>query len=87
MMEALKALLPLENAVFNGGLGLGLMGAAVAVGRKSLRGAHVLARRHLLSTLEVTSKDRSYPWVLNWVTAQSQTRQLGVRAVQHLRCG
>ncbi len=29
-----------------------------------------MAKRYLLVTLEVTSKDRSYPWVLQWLAAQ-----------------
>jgi chaperone BCS1 len=34
-----------------------------------------IARRNLLVTLEVTSKDRSYPWVLQWLSAQGKRTQ------------
>ena len=34
--------------------------------------AATLAQRHLLVTLEVTSKDKAYPWVLQWLTAQAR---------------
>lgn len=36
-----------------------------------------MLRRRFLVTLEVTSKDKAYPWVLQWISAQ------GVRT-QHL---
>ena len=52
-----------DNQVFAGGFGL----AVLAAGAQGLRkGAHLglqLLRRHFLITLEVTSKDRAFPWV------------------------
>jgi len=39
-----------------------------------------MLRRHFLSTLEVTSKDKSYPWVLRWLTVKgSKTQHLSVQ--------
>jgi chaperone BCS1 len=74
-----KSLLPADNAVFSGGLGL----AALAAGAQMLRGCSqvgiTMARRHFLVTLEVTSKDRSYPWVLQWLaTRQFRNQHLSV---------
>ena len=51
--------------------------------RGASRSALTLAQRHLLVTLEVTSKDRSYPWVLQWLTAQSRDRAVGALS-QHV---
>jgi chaperone BCS1 len=42
----------------------------------------VLARKHLTVTLEVTSKDQSYPWVLNWLHAHSAAHKSTMR--QHV---
>lgn len=68
-----------ENAVFTGGFGL----AVVALGAQLLRtGSTVglrLLRQNLLVTMEVTSKDRSYPWVLRWLSSHNtRTRHLSV---------
>lgn len=64
-----------SNPVFSGGFGL----AVIAMGAQALRlgsnAAMRMMRRHFLSTLEVTSKDRSYPWVLSWVTQRAQHNQ------------
>lgn len=71
----LKSLFPFDNAMFSGGFGL----AVLAAGAQLLRGASqvgiTLAKRHFLVTLEVTSKDRSYPWVLQWLSAQKFRNQ------------
>jgi chaperone BCS1 len=34
-----------------------------------------MLKRHFLITLEVTSKDRAYPWVLKWLAAQGKRTQ------------
>lgn len=63
------------NPFFTAGFGLAALGAALRYGSRGLqRGAELLQRR-LLVDLEVTRHDESYPWVLNWMTAQFQ-RQL-----------
>jgi mitochondrial chaperone BCS1 len=78
MIEFEKLFSP-DNAVFQGGFGL----AMIALGAQAMRFgssfAMNLARKHLLISLEVTSKDRAYPWVLQWVTAQgTRTQHLSV---------
>ena len=68
--NSLWSLLPTDNAFFSGGLGLGLIGAVAQLGRRGMSVVGLLARRHLLVTLEVTSKDVIYPLVLAWLNAQ-----------------
>jgi chaperone BCS1 len=71
----LSTIIPLENEVFSGGFGL----AILALGAKFLRGgssaALTVIRKNIFITLEVTSKDRSYPWVLQWISAQGKRTQ------------
>lgn len=62
------------NPFFTAGFGLAALGAAVRYGSQGLRRGADLARRKLLVDLEVTRHDPSYPWVLNWMTAQFQTQ-------------
>jgi len=61
-----------DNPYFSAGFALGVAGTGLAVVRGASRAAVTLAQRHLLVTLEVTSKDKSYPWVLQWLTEQSR---------------
>ena len=60
-----------DNPYFSAGFALGVAGTGLAAARGAGRGALTLAQRHLLVTLEVTSKDKSYPWVLQWLTQQA----------------
>lgn len=73
-------LFSVNNPVFSGGFGL----AVLAAGAQFLRvGSQVgvrMMRRHFLSTLEVTSKDKAYPWVLRWITLRgTKTQHLSVQ--------
>ena len=68
------------NPYFSAGFGLAIMGTGLALLRGAGKTAVTMAKRHLLITLEVTSKDRAYPWVLQWLTEQAQHTSLG----QHL---
>ncbi|KAL1523526.1 hypothetical protein AB1Y20_018463 [Prymnesium parvum] len=80
-MEAMVALPSLEsNPYFSAGFGLGILGTGLAALRGGARAALTLAQRHLLVTLEVTSKDKAYPWVLHWMTHQAR----GGALAQHL---
>ena len=40
--------------------------------------ASILFRRHYMTTVEVTCKDKSYSWLLDWITKK------GARRTQHL---
>ena len=64
-----------DNPYFSAGFGLAGIGLGVAMLRRGLQGAVILAKRNLLRTLEVTSKDPSYPWVLQWITEQGSKTQ------------
>lgn len=77
------SLIPADNAVFSGGIGLALVAGGAQVCRAGYQVGLRLLRRHLLVTLEVTSKDRSYPWVLQWLAAQSgaRTQHLSVETI------
>mmetsp|Transcript_6597 Transcript_6597/g.25461 ORF Transcript_6597/g.25461 Transcript_6597/m.25461 type:complete len:488 (-) Transcript_6597:27-1490(-) len=64
-----------QNPVFQGGLGLAVLGAAASVARRSAGILTQILRRQFLMTLEITSKDASYPWVLQWLNAQGRQSQ------------
>ncbi len=64
----LKTLPFADNPFFSGGFGLAALGAGFAGLRRGGQLAAQLLRRHMLSTLEVTSKDRSFPWVMHWLS-------------------
>lgn len=66
------------NPYFGAGFGLFGVGASAAILRKGLQGAVVLFRRHLMITLEVPCRDKSYQWLLKWITIK------GARKTQHL---
>ena len=83
MLESLVAGIPgADNPYFSAGFGLGILGTGLAALRGGAKTAAMLAQRHLLVTLEVTSKDKAYPWVLQWLTAQA--RRGGATAAQHM---
>uniref|UniRef100_A0A6A7G986 Mitochondrial chaperone BCS1 n=2 Tax=Hirondellea gigas TaxID=1518452 RepID=A0A6A7G986_9CRUS len=63
-MDVLKG-----NPYFDAGFGLALMGVGLGLLRQASRYSLVLARRHLLVSMEVTNKDPAYPWVLQWINS------------------
>ncbi|XP_017786459.1 PREDICTED: mitochondrial chaperone BCS1 [Nicrophorus vespilloides] len=67
-----------DNPYFGAGFGLFGLGAGAAILRKSLQGSMILFRRHYMITLEVPCRDKSYQWLLHWMT------QKGARSTQHL---
>lgn len=67
-----------DNPYFSAGFGLVGVGSGLAVLRKASQLGFVLFRRRCLITLEISSKDKSYDWMLQWMT---QTR---ARHTQHL---
>ena len=64
-----------DNPYFGAGFGLVGVGAGLAVLRKSSQFAMVAFRRHCLTTLEVPSKDKSYHWLLQWISAHASHTQ------------
>uniref|UniRef100_A0A1B6D208 Mitochondrial chaperone BCS1 n=2 Tax=Clastoptera arizonana TaxID=38151 RepID=A0A1B6D208_9HEMI len=67
-----------DNPYFGAGFGLFGIGAGAAVLRKGLQASLVFFRRHYMITLEVPSRDKSYQWLLQWITVK------GARKTQHL---
>ncbi|XP_030383526.1 mitochondrial chaperone BCS1 [Scaptodrosophila lebanonensis] len=67
-----------QNPYFSAGFGLFGVGAGAAILRKGLQGGVILFRRHLMITLEVPCRDKSYQWLLKWITLR------GARKTQHL---
>lgn len=68
-----------SNPVFSGGFGLAVLAAGAQILRQGSKIGIQFLKRNFLVTLEVTSKDRSYPWVLNWIVSKgTRTQHLSV---------
>lgn len=69
-----------DNPYFGAGAGLFGVGALAAVSRKGLQFGSILFRRHCMMSLEVTNRDKSYYWVLSWISkhAKQSTQHIGV---------
>ena len=59
-----------DNPYFGAGFGLFGVGAAAAISKKGTQIGFILFRRHCLTTVEVTCKDKSYGCLLRWITAR-----------------
>ncbi|KAG4080291.1 hypothetical protein HA402_010783 [Bradysia odoriphaga] len=57
-----------DNNFFTAGFGLFTVGAGATVLRKGFQGALILFRRNYMITLEVPCRDKSYQWLLQWIT-------------------
>ncbi|KAM3421476.1 hypothetical protein BST61_g1869 [Cercospora zeina] len=64
----------LSNPFFTAGFGLAGLGAAMRYGAQGLRRAGGLLRHRMLVDLEITRHDKSYPWVLDWMTTHYQSQ-------------
>lgn len=67
-----------DNPYFGAGFGLFGLGASAAILRQGLQASLIFFRRHYMITLEVPCRDKSYQWVLQWITHK------GARKTQHL---
>ncbi|CAG8461373.1 9005_t:CDS:2, partial [Diversispora eburnea] len=76
-----------SNPYFSAGVGVLGVGTALAVLRSGIARGAVLARRILLVSLEIPSKDKSYLWFLQWMSKQStrSSHELSVETnyIQH----
>ncbi|KAF7495502.1 Mitochondrial chaperone BCS1 [Sarcoptes scabiei] len=64
-----------SNPYFGAGFGLVGLTAALAAARKSVLIAWSGFRRYAFVTCEVNSKDKSYHWILEWITRKSSRTQ------------
>jgi len=67
-----------DNQMFGAGFGLLSVGFAAAFAKKGAQVGMILFRRHYMTTVEVTCKDKSYNWLLGWIARK------GARNTQHL---
>lgn len=67
-----------DNPYFGAGFGLVGLGAGAAILRKGALVGTTLFRRHYMITLEVPCRDKSYQWLLQWITYK------GAKKTQHL---
>ena len=64
-----------HNPYFGAGFGLVGVGAGLALLRKGSQFTMVAFRRFCMITLEVPSRDKSYQWLLQWISAQASWTQ------------
>ncbi|XP_005103770.1 mitochondrial chaperone BCS1 [Aplysia californica] len=68
-----------DNPYFGAGAGLFGVGVLAAVARRGLQGATIVFRRQFMVTMEVTSRDKSYQWLLQWISKYgTKTQHLSV---------
>ena len=73
-----------DNPYFSAGFGLVGVGTGLAVLRKGGQFGFVLFRRYCMITMEVPSKDKSYHWLLRWITKRAcRTQHLSVQTTFH----
>ncbi|KAL4794615.1 BCS1 N terminal-domain-containing protein [Aspergillus venezuelensis] len=60
------------NPFFTAGFGLAGLGVGVRVAQRGLRRGADLLRRRMLVEVEITHKDDSYQWFLNWMKTHQQ---------------
>ncbi|KAI8587038.1 P-loop containing nucleoside triphosphate hydrolase protein [Geranomyces variabilis] len=71
-----------NNPYFSAGFGLIGVTAGLAVLKQGAVHGVTFARRRLLVTLEIPSKDQSYAWFLQWMSAQGARRNAHQLAVE-----
>ncbi|KAH9815819.1 BCS1 N terminal-domain-containing protein [Melampsora americana] len=63
-----------QNPYFSAGFGLMGLGVGLTALKRTSTLLATLAQRRLLVTLEISSKDRSYLWFLNWMSQQARSK-------------
>ncbi|KAG9349428.1 hypothetical protein JZ751_027871 [Albula glossodonta] len=64
-----------DNPYFGAGFGLVGVGTALAVARKGAQVGMIFFRRNYMITLEVPGRDKSYHWLLSWITKHARRTQ------------
>lgn len=72
-----------SNPYFSAGFGLLGVGTGLAVLKQGLVHVNDYLRRRYLMKLEISSKDKSFNWMLNWITAKAakDTQHLSVQTI------
>ncbi|KAF3492272.1 mitochondrial chaperone BCS1 [Arthroderma uncinatum] len=63
-----------ENPFFTAGFGLAGLGAGLTLAQRGFRHGAILVRRRMLVDVEISIKDDSYPWFLNWMTLYQRSQ-------------
>ena len=73
-----------DNPYFSAGFGLVGVGTGLALLKKGSQFGMIFFRRRCMITLEVPSKDKSYQWMLHWITNRAcKTQHLSVQTSYH----
>lgn len=64
-----------DNPYFGAGFGLVGVGAGVATLRRGYQYGTVLFKRNCMITMEVPCRDKSYQWLLQWITQNARNTQ------------
>ncbi|KAL5340122.1 BCS1 N terminal-domain-containing protein [Aspergillus crustosus] len=76
-----------SNPFFTAGFGLAGLGVGARLAQKGLRHGADLIRRRLLVDVEITHKDDSYPWFLNWMRIYQQSQLYAAQAPATIKSG
>ncbi|KAK2738382.1 hypothetical protein FQN57_007059 [Myotisia sp. PD_48] len=63
-----------ENPFFAAGFGLAGLGAGLTLAQRGIRHGAILLRQRMLVDVEISIKDDSYPWFLNWMTLYQRSQ-------------
>lgn len=59
-----------DNQLFNAGFGLIGVGASLSILKKSFGFFDLAIKKYCTNTIEIPSKDKSYQWILSWLSRQ-----------------
>eukprot|EP00475_Leptophrys_vorax_P010598 TRINITY_DN17180_c0_g1_i1.p1 TRINITY_DN17180_c0_g1~~TRINITY_DN17180_c0_g1_i1.p1 ORF type:complete len:459 (-),score=106.87 TRINITY_DN17180_c0_g1_i1:161-1516(-) len=79
-MDQLKDSLQ-QHPVLSTGLSLAVCGAAFTLGRSGFTLATQAAKRRFIISLEVTSRDRAFPWILGLLDKKTASRHVTLNSV------
>eukprot|EP01083_Nonionella_stella_P047865 128123_1 len=72
------------NPYFQAGFGLAVMGFGMQLLRKGGIGLQIFAKRQFLTSLEITNRDASFPWITQWLqsTTNGKLRRVTVETTK-----